>query len=83
MSRGYVAHGRYYTRDTFPERLDQLMQEKNENCCDIARVCKVERKTVYYWLNYEIDIKTKHAIAIADHFGVSLDWLLCRKNYGR
>lgn len=57
-------------------RLKELRQKEGTSQVKIAKLLKVNEKTVSRWENGESQIKPDKAQALADHFGVSVGFLL-------
>lgn len=57
-------------------RLKDLRQEKKLTQQEVADIAKVSKRTYIYWENGESQIKPDKAQALADHFGVSVGYLL-------
>ncbi|NQJ70527.1 helix-turn-helix transcriptional regulator [Streptococcus suis] len=57
-------------------KLRQLRKENNYSQEDIAKAVNISVKTVSRWENGETTIKKDKAQALADHFGVSVGYLL-------
>lgn len=58
----------------FIERLEQLMQERNEKRSDFCRNANIKESTVRGWIKGQTP-NVEIAIQIADYFGVSVKWL--------
>jgi transcriptional regulator, XRE family len=57
-------------------RLKELRKDKNKSQKEIAELLKVNEKTISRWEKGERPIKTDKAQLLADHFGVSVGYLL-------
>lgn len=57
-------------------RLKELRKEKKLTQQELADTFQVSKRTVQYWENGERQIKPDKAQALADHFGVSVGYLL-------
>ncbi|HFI0231439.1 TPA: helix-turn-helix domain-containing protein [Streptococcus suis] len=57
-------------------RLKILRKEKGETQDQVAEVAGVSKRSYIYWENGERQIKPDKAQALADHFGVSVGYLL-------
>ncbi|HEM6219503.1 TPA: helix-turn-helix transcriptional regulator [Streptococcus suis] len=57
-------------------RLRELRQRERSSQTKIAKLLKINEKTVSRWENGESQIKPDKAQALADHFGVSVGYLL-------
>ncbi|HEM6081628.1 TPA: helix-turn-helix transcriptional regulator [Streptococcus suis] len=57
-------------------RLRELRQREGSSQTKIAKLLKINEKTVSRWENGESQIKPDKAQALADHFGVSVGYLL-------
>ncbi|HGA1243601.1 TPA: helix-turn-helix domain-containing protein, partial [Streptococcus suis] len=57
-------------------KLRQLRKENNYSQEDIAKAVNISVKTVSRWENGETTIKKDKAQELADHFGVSVGYLL-------
>ena len=64
--------------EAFPSRLKELMKEHGERQEDLARVLGFTRQSIGYYCkgDHQPDLAT--LAAIAQHYGVSIDWLLGR-----
>ncbi|HFI0131681.1 TPA: helix-turn-helix domain-containing protein [Streptococcus suis] len=62
-------------------RLKELRQEKKLTQQEVADIAKVSKRTYIYWENGESQIKPDKAQALADHFGVSVGYLLGYVDY--
>lgn len=61
-------------QETFAERLERLIQERELTLLGMARDLGVSRQTIYNWLNTD-RITQKNLTALAAYFGVSAQWL--------
>lgn len=61
-------------QETFAERLEQLIKERELTLLGMARELGVSRQTIYNWLNTD-RITQKNLTALAVYFGVSAQWL--------
>lgn len=57
-------------------RLKELRKEKGDTQDQVAKVAGVSKRSYIYWENSERQIKPDKAQALADHFGVSVGYLL-------
>nr|WP_230334183.1 helix-turn-helix transcriptional regulator [Streptococcus suis] len=57
-------------------RLKILRKEKGETQDQVAKIAGVSKRSYIYWENGERQIKPDKAQALADHFGVSVGYLL-------
>ena len=57
-------------------RLKELRKDKNKSQKEIAELLKVNEKTISRWEKGDRPIKTDKAQLLADHFGVSVGYLL-------
>ncbi|HFI0237746.1 TPA: helix-turn-helix domain-containing protein [Streptococcus suis] len=57
-------------------RLKILRKEKGETQDQVAEIAGVSKRSYIYWENGERQIKPDKAQALADHFGVSVGYLL-------
>ena len=57
-------------------RLKELRKEKGETQDQVAEIAGVSKRSYIYWENSERQIKPDKAQALADHFGVSVGYLL-------
>lgn len=57
-------------------RLKKLRQEKKLTQQELADIAEVSKRTYIYWENDESQIKPDKAQVLADHFGVSVGYLL-------
>ncbi|CYU39614.1 helix-turn-helix domain-containing protein [Streptococcus suis] len=62
-------------------RLKILRKEKGETQDQVAEVAGVSKRSYIYWENGERQIKPDKAQALADHFGVSVGYLLGYSEY--
>ena len=63
---------------TFIERLRLSMRNKSYSAYRVAKICRIERSTVYQWLNHNKMPETETLIALAQCFNCSTDFLLGR-----
>lgn len=63
---------------TFPERLTDLMTEKNLNTVTLGKEIGVSDETVRRWKNGQRSILLSQFLKIADYFNCSLDYLAGR-----
>jgi len=64
------------TSEIFGQRLTQLREEYNMNRSDVAKILNKTRSMVSYYETGGRLPSFDVLVAIADHFGVSLDWLM-------
>lgn len=72
--------------DLFIERFKLLVEEakqRGESIDDIADAIEVHRAQPYRWIRGERSPEGGNLVALADHFGVSTDWLWGRPGYER
>lgn len=55
-----------------------LRESKGETQAELAKILLVKRETVNQWEQGTRDLKTQYTINLANHFGVSCDYLLGR-----
>ncbi len=67
----------------FGERLRIVLEEKDIQGKELAKILNVEPPTVSNWLNGNRFPKDDMLIQIADYFNVSVDYLLGRTDYQR
>lgn len=61
----------------FAERLQLLLDEHDESQAGLARkVPAISQPSISEWVRGESEPKAAAIVAVADHFGVSVDWLL-------
>ena len=69
-----------YFREEISLRIKNLMEERNINAESLASICNLTPEEMRVFLDYgylpHIDVLLK----LADHFQVSIDYLLCRSN---
>lgn len=65
---------------TFGERLKDLRTEKNLGQVALANLTKVSKSIISSWEHNQVDPKLSNLIAIADFFGVTLDYLVGRED---
>ncbi len=65
----------------FGERIKELRLEKNVSRSQLADFLSVTVRLISYWENGERECDFKTLIAIADYFGVAIDYLLGRNDY--
>ncbi len=68
-------------RSCFPERLKSLRQEKNMLQQDLAEHLKVSKSTVSGWEVGRNQPNYDMLIELSIYFGVSVDYLIGRRNY--
>ena len=66
--------------DVFAERLVDLIQEKGWNIQQFSKIIKLPRTTINSWVLKTRSPKIDNFCAIADFFGVSVDYLLGRED---
>jgi len=57
-------------------RIQRLRYESKETQEELAKALGVKRQTVDQWENEKRDLKTHYTVSLANHFGVSCDYLL-------
>ena len=62
----------------FSDRLNALMESQNVTAADLVNALKIDRKAIYNYRNDRRVPPAETLIALADHFGVSLDYLVGR-----
>lgn len=70
---GYHKH-REVIPISYGVHIDELCRKKDMSFSELARRLKVNRKTIYRWLEGK-GLRVDYAIRICDIFGVSLDYL--------
>lgn len=61
---------------TLTERIFDLLTQKGKTQTDIARLLNVRPTTVSEWRKNKYTPSVAHCVALADFFGVSLDYLI-------
>lgn len=61
---------------TMTERIFDLLSQKGKNQTDIARLLNVRPTTVSEWRKGKYTPSVANCVALADYFGVSLDYLI-------
>lgn len=74
-TEGYMLH------TCFPERLKSLRQEKNIKQSDLAEHLKVTKSAVSGWEVGRNQPSFDILIELSIYFGVSVDYLIGRRNY--
>lgn len=67
----------------FADRLNLLLGERtfgDKKISRLAAACDTDRARVHAWLNGESVPRAEALVALADHFGVSIDFLLGRSD---
>nr|WP_242844893.1 helix-turn-helix transcriptional regulator [Clostridium botulinum] len=72
-----------FSLSKFGERLRIVLEEKDIQGKELAKILNVEPPTVSNWLNGNRFPKDDMLIQIADYFNVSVDYLLGRTDYQR
>ena len=72
--------GKYNMKEQCILRLKELMKKNNDNTVTLARKINVTNQAVSYWLLNKREPKVESLENIADCYGVSVDYLLCRKD---
>ena len=57
-------------------RLKELQKERKTTQQELAEIAGVSKRTIQYWENGTSNIKPEKAKKLADHFGVSVGYLL-------
>lgn len=65
----------------FPERLRRLREREGKSRIVISQLCGLPDSAIRRYERGEIKPNVDSLIAIADYFGVSVDYLLGRTNY--
>ena len=65
-------------RKTFLDRFRFCMENKNYSAYRVAKICGIERSTIYYWTKYNKMPETETLILLAKCFNCSIDFLLGR-----
>ncbi len=66
--------------DVFAYRLFELIQDKGWNIQKFSKIIKLPRTTINSWLLKTRSPKIDNLCALADFFGVSVDYLLGRED---
>ena len=66
-------------REIFSKRLEELRKRKGVSKNILSELCGLHRDAVRRYENGEAEPKMESLCAIADYFGVSLDWLCGRE----
>lgn len=61
---------------TLTERIFDLLSQKGKTQTDIARLLNIRPTTVSEWRKNKYTPSVAHCVALADFFGVSLDYLI-------
>ena len=61
---------------TFKNRFASLVDESEKTTIDLAKELHVSNQTISAWKNGTRSPKEPTIIAIADHFGVTVEWLM-------
>ena len=82
---------RYFTSDpffeqsknpsTFWDRLDLLCKEDNLTYCQISELCHFDKNYISRWIKKRYIASLEMLEILADHFNVTLDYLLGRTDY--
>jgi hypothetical protein len=67
----------------FSDRLNLLVGERtfgDKKISRLAAACDTDRARVHAWINGEGTPRVEALVAVADHFGVSTDFLLGRSD---
>lgn len=72
-----------FSLSKFGERLRTVLEEKDMQGKELAKILSVEPPTVSNWLNGNRFPKDDMLIQIADYFNVSVDYLLGRTDFPR
>lgn len=59
-----------------PNRLRRLREDRELHLVEVAAICKVGERTVRRWEAGEVAIPDEHKLALAAHFGVSIEHLM-------
>jgi transcriptional regulator with XRE-family HTH domain len=62
-------------------RIKELRKERDISQANLAKAVGASQKAVDYWERGVNEPKASYLIKLADFFDVSLDYLLCRKEY--
>ena len=65
----------------FSVRLRELRERKNLDKKTLAELCGLSKNQIGRYETGEIEPSAKSLMALADYFGVSIDYLLGRENY--
>lgn len=69
--------------EAFVKRFSQLLEEDGRSVDVIADELDVDRSQVYRWKNGERSPEGSNLAALADFFGVTMDWLWGRPGFER
>lgn len=64
--------------DIFPERLRKLRESKRMKRCVLAELCGMNKSMISRYERGEMEPKATALAALADFFGVTIDYLLGR-----
>lgn len=64
--------------DRFPERLRKLRESKRMKRCVLAELCGMNKSMISRYERGEMEPKATALAALADFFGVTIDYLLGR-----
>ncbi len=62
----------------FKERFKDLLKARKTNAFALAKAICVPKSIVYEWIHGEREPSVENMLKVADHFGVSLEYLLGR-----
>lgn len=62
-------------------RIKELRKERDISQSNLAKAIGVSQKAIDYWERGVNEPKASYLIKLADFFDISLDYLLCRKEY--
>lgn len=65
----------------FAERIKELMTEDNLNQVQLAQKAGVAQNTISAWLSKKKEPSIRSLWLMADYFGVTVDFLIGRKEY--
>ncbi len=66
--------------ETFGDRLKDLRQDKNLSQVELANTIGVGKSIISLWEKNECEPTLTKLVAIADYFGVTIDYLAGREN---
>ena len=70
----------YTAKNVFPERLKSLRQDKNIGQIQLAKDLDVGKSVISLWERGECEPTLSKLVAIANYFGVSIDYLAGLEN---
>lgn len=64
--------------ERFSDRLWWLMETRGDSALRVSRIAKVSCKTIFTYMSGRENPKVRVVMALADHYGVTTDFLLGR-----